>query len=78
MSDEAHRAGDCKLGGGGPRHGKTEGARSKRRFGASKYANRTDMGRDELFRQRLGMVPKSMRIALSDEQNQTNVEGDDR
>lgn len=36
------------------------------------------MGRDELFRQRLGMVPKSMRIALSDEQNQTNVEGDDR
>ena len=41
------------------------GGRQQRRQDASrKYAGKTDMGRDELFKQRMGFVPKGKRLDM--------------
>lgn len=50
------------------RGGKGGGSRYQRRQDASKkYAGKTDMGRDELFRQRLQALPKGKRVRLTTE-----------
>lgn len=42
-----------------------KGSRAERRHNA-KYGSKTDLGRDELFRHRLGAIPKSHRIHLGE------------
>lgn len=62
-------SGDHLLGHGPiERGGKGGGSRYRRRQDASrKYAGKTDLGRDELFKQRMGIVPKGQRLRLSEQ-----------
>lgn len=41
------------------------GGRQRRRFSERNAPTKTDMGRDELFRQKLGLVQKSHRIRMA-------------
>lgn len=50
----------------GPGSGIDESARARKRF-LAKNAGKTDLGRDELFRQRAGMVPKGQRVRIADQ-----------
>ena len=52
----------------GPRGAKraTTARYARRMRDSKKYAGKTDMGRDELFRQRLGLIQKGRRINLEE------------
>ncbi|AWY04767.1 hypothetical protein PQC61_gp21 [Gordonia phage Emperor] len=70
MSDK-NRGTDHLLNHGPVGAAKSTSARYSRRMAASKkYAGKTDMGRDELFRQRLGLVAKGRRFIVEDGEQQ--------